>query len=262
MPEQTAAAITPRAGCASGDQASIDADGNVRITGRIKDLIIRGGENVAPKEIEDVLRQHPAVADVSVYAVTSEFFGEEVAAAIRPQAGATIDAAESLRNSAKSGWPGSRCRASSSSVDDVPDDRVRKDSEVQAARAARSRAPRRRARSAYCFSIFDGVSHFRPSFSLMVPVTVALILERARLAGLLRDLVLGDVVLGLGALRVGDEQHVLALVGIGLLELALGAHQRALERFVGERREPRSRHRQGQHRGGQDKHTPLHLGSS
>jgi fatty-acyl-CoA synthase len=94
MPEQTAAAITPEGWLRSGDEASIDADGNVRITGRIKDLIIRGGENVAPKEIEDVMRQHPAIADVSVYAVNSEFFGEEVAAAIRPQPGAAIDAAE------------------------------------------------------------------------------------------------------------------------------------------------------------------------
>jgi fatty-acyl-CoA synthase len=94
MPEQTAAAITPDGWLRSGDEASIDADGNVRITGRIKDLIIRGGENVAPKEIEDVMRQHPAIADVSVYAVNSEFFGEEVAAAIRPQPGAAIDAAD------------------------------------------------------------------------------------------------------------------------------------------------------------------------
>jgi fatty-acyl-CoA synthase len=93
MPEQTAAAITPDGWLRTGDQASIDGQGNVRITGRIKDLIIRGGENVAPKEVEDVLRQHPAVADVSVYGVTSEFFGEEVAAAIRPHPGASIDAA-------------------------------------------------------------------------------------------------------------------------------------------------------------------------
>ena len=66
MPEQTAGAITADGRLRSGDQASIDASGNVRITGRIKDLIIRGGENIAPKEVEDVLRQHPAVADVSV----------------------------------------------------------------------------------------------------------------------------------------------------------------------------------------------------
>ena len=97
LPEQTAATITSDGWLKTGDQASIHEDGTVRITGRIKDLIIRGGENVAPKEIEDVLRQHPAVADVSVYGINSEFFGEEVAAAIRPQPGATIDAAEVMR---------------------------------------------------------------------------------------------------------------------------------------------------------------------
>jgi fatty-acyl-CoA synthase len=97
MPDQTAAAITADGWLRSGDQASMDADGNVRITGRIKDLIIRGGENVAPKEVEDLLRQHPAVADVSVYGISSDFFGEEVAAAIRPHAGASIDAAEVMR---------------------------------------------------------------------------------------------------------------------------------------------------------------------
>jgi fatty-acyl-CoA synthase len=65
----------------------------VRITGRIKDIIIRGGENISPKEIEDLLRQHPAVSDVYVYAVKSEFFGEEVAAAVRlkPEAAATAN---------------------------------------------------------------------------------------------------------------------------------------------------------------------------
>jgi fatty-acyl-CoA synthase len=62
----------------------------VRITGRIKDIIIRGGENIAPKEVEDVLRTHPAIADASVYAVKSEFFGEEVAAALRLHPGASI----------------------------------------------------------------------------------------------------------------------------------------------------------------------------
>jgi fatty-acyl-CoA synthase len=97
LPEQTAATITADGWLRSGDQASIDEHGNVRITGRIKDLIIRGGENVAPKEVEDVLRQHPAVADVSVYGVNSEFFGEEVAASIRVHPGESIDAAEVMR---------------------------------------------------------------------------------------------------------------------------------------------------------------------
>jgi fatty-acyl-CoA synthase len=97
MPEQTAAAITTDGWLRTGDQASIDENGYVRITGRIKDLIIRGGENIAPKEVEDVLRTHPAVSDVSVYGIASDFFGEEVAAAIRPAPGASIDAAEVMR---------------------------------------------------------------------------------------------------------------------------------------------------------------------
>ena len=94
MPDATAAAITPDGWLKSGDQASIDRDGRIRITGRIKDIIIRGGENIAPKEVEDVLRTHPAIADASVYAVASEFFGEDVAAALRLHPGETIDDAE------------------------------------------------------------------------------------------------------------------------------------------------------------------------
>jgi len=64
-------------------RAAIDADGCFQITGRIKDIIIRGGENIAPKEIEDRLREHPAVADAYVYGVPDAFFGEAVAAAVR-----------------------------------------------------------------------------------------------------------------------------------------------------------------------------------
>jgi fatty-acyl-CoA synthase len=92
-PEATAAALDADGWLRTGDQATLDADGYVRITGRIKDIIIRGGENIAPKEIEDFLRQHTAVSDVYVYAIKSEFFGEEVAAAVRlkPGAAATAD---------------------------------------------------------------------------------------------------------------------------------------------------------------------------
>jgi fatty-acyl-CoA synthase len=88
-PEATRAAIDDEGWLRTGDQATIDQDGYVRITGRIKDIIIRGGENISPKEIEDLLRQQPAVSDVYVYAVKSEFFGEEVAAAIKLKPGAT-----------------------------------------------------------------------------------------------------------------------------------------------------------------------------
>jgi fatty-acyl-CoA synthase len=94
MPDATAAALTPDGWLKSGDQASVDAEGRVRITGRIKDIIIRGGENIAPKEVEDVLRGHRAIADASVYAVASEFFGEDVAAALRLRPGAAFDAAD------------------------------------------------------------------------------------------------------------------------------------------------------------------------
>jgi len=94
MPDATAAAMTSDGWLKTGDQASIDQDGRVRITGRIKDIIIRGGENIAPKEVEDVLRGHPAIADASVYAVASEFFGEDVGASLRLRPGATVEAGE------------------------------------------------------------------------------------------------------------------------------------------------------------------------
>lgn len=64
----------------SGDEASMDAEGYVEITGRIKDLIIRGGENIHPLEIENCLFQHPLVAEVSVVGVPDEKYGESVAA--------------------------------------------------------------------------------------------------------------------------------------------------------------------------------------
>jgi fatty-acyl-CoA synthase len=86
-PQATGAAIDEDGWLRTGDQATMDSDGYVRITGRIKDIIIRGGENIAPKEVEDVLRQHGSVSDIYVYAVSSEFFGEEVAAAVKLKAG-------------------------------------------------------------------------------------------------------------------------------------------------------------------------------
>ncbi len=87
-PDATRAAIDDEGWLRTGDQAAMDSDGYVRITGRIKDIIIRGGENISPKEIEDLMRRHPSVSDVYVYAVKSEFFGEEVAAAVKLKAGA------------------------------------------------------------------------------------------------------------------------------------------------------------------------------
>ncbi len=82
-PEATRAAIDGDGWLHTGDEASQDPDGCFRITGRIKDIIIRGGENIAPMEIEDRLREHAAVADAYVYGVADPYFGEAVAAAVR-----------------------------------------------------------------------------------------------------------------------------------------------------------------------------------
>lgn len=71
----------------TGDQATIDTQGYVRITGRIKEIIIRGGENISPKELEDLIRQYHKVSDVYVYSIDSKKYGEEVAAAIRLKTG-------------------------------------------------------------------------------------------------------------------------------------------------------------------------------
>jgi fatty-acyl-CoA synthase len=89
-PDATRAAIDAGGWLHTGDEASIDADGYVRITGRIKDIIIRGGENIAPKEIEDRLREHPAVADASVYGIADPFFGEAVAASVRTKSEVSV----------------------------------------------------------------------------------------------------------------------------------------------------------------------------
>jgi fatty-acyl-CoA synthase len=88
-PDATRAAIDADGWLHTGDEASVGDDGYVRITGRIKDLIIRGGENIAPKEIEDRLREHLAVSDAYVYGIPDAFFGEAVAAAVRLRPDAT-----------------------------------------------------------------------------------------------------------------------------------------------------------------------------
>jgi fatty-acyl-CoA synthase len=93
-PSATAAAIGPDGWLRTGDIAIMDADGYVSIVARIKDVIIRGGENIYPAEIEDQLRQHPGVADACVVPVASEFFGEESCAFVLPAAGFAIGADE------------------------------------------------------------------------------------------------------------------------------------------------------------------------
>lgn len=82
MPSATAAAVEPDGWLHTGDLACEDENGNFRITGRLKDMIIRGGENIYPKEIEEFFYTHPKVRDVQVIGVPDEQYGEEIMACI------------------------------------------------------------------------------------------------------------------------------------------------------------------------------------
>ena len=80
QPEKTAETINESGWLYSGDLGTMDADGYVQITGRRKEMIIRGGENIYPREIEEFLFTHPKVAQVAVFGIPDEFYGEEVMA--------------------------------------------------------------------------------------------------------------------------------------------------------------------------------------
>jgi len=88
--EATAKAIDVNGWLASGDLGTMDADGYVRITGRLKEMIIRGGENIYPREIEDFIFTHPKVAEVAVFGIPDEFYGEEIMAWIELHSGQTL----------------------------------------------------------------------------------------------------------------------------------------------------------------------------
>jgi Acyl-CoA synthetases (AMP-forming)/AMP-acid ligases II len=82
MPEATAQAIDKDGWLHSGDLCTVDSEGYYKVVGRIKDMIIRGGENIYPKELEELLYTHPQIADVQVIGVPSEQYGEEIMACI------------------------------------------------------------------------------------------------------------------------------------------------------------------------------------
>jgi fatty-acyl-CoA synthase len=86
-PEATARAIDAAGWLHSGDLGTMDADGYLRITGRFKEMIIRAGENIYPREIEDFLLTHPKVAQAAVFGVPDDFYGEEVMAWVQLRAG-------------------------------------------------------------------------------------------------------------------------------------------------------------------------------
>ncbi|MFI5283267.1 MAG: AMP-binding protein [Candidatus Dormibacterales bacterium] len=101
MSEETRKAIDPGGWLHTGDLAERDAHGYWRIEGRVKDMIIRGGENISPAELETIARRHPAIADAAVVGIPSEYYGEEVFVWIRPVAGASIAAGEVQRHLAE-----------------------------------------------------------------------------------------------------------------------------------------------------------------
>jgi len=91
-PARTAEAIDAARWMHTGDLATIDTEGYCNIVGRIKDMIIRGGENVYPREVEEFLYRHPKIQDVQVFGVPDPKYGEEIAAWIRPRPGETLTA--------------------------------------------------------------------------------------------------------------------------------------------------------------------------
>jgi fatty-acyl-CoA synthase len=90
MEDKTREVIDEEGWLHTGDLAVMDENGYVKITGRAKDMIIRGGENVYPREIEEFLYTHPDISDVQVYGVPDEKYGEQVAAAVKKRQGSDL----------------------------------------------------------------------------------------------------------------------------------------------------------------------------
>ena len=93
-PEQTAKAIDAAGWMHTGDLATIDEEGYCNIVGRLKDLVIRGGENIYPREIEEFLFRHPKIEAAQVFGVPDRKFGEELCAWIKLRAGETVTEAD------------------------------------------------------------------------------------------------------------------------------------------------------------------------
>jgi fatty-acyl-CoA synthase len=97
QPEQTAEAIDAARWMHTGDLATMDSDGYLNIVGRIKDMVIRGGENIYPREVEEFLYTHPDISDVSVVGVPDERYGEELMAWVVLRPGAEVLTVEAVR---------------------------------------------------------------------------------------------------------------------------------------------------------------------
>jgi fatty-acyl-CoA synthase len=90
MPEKTAAAIDSEGWLHTGDLATMDARGYINIVGRMKEMVIRGGENIFPREVEELLIRHPKIADAQVLGVPDTLYGEELLAVVLPKEGEEI----------------------------------------------------------------------------------------------------------------------------------------------------------------------------
>lgn len=91
QPDETAKTITSHGWLRSGDLGRMDDDGYVYVTGRIKELIIKGGENIAPREIDEVLLEHDAVLEAAAFARPCEDYGQRVEACVRLKDGHSLD---------------------------------------------------------------------------------------------------------------------------------------------------------------------------
>jgi fatty-acyl-CoA synthase len=98
QPDQTAEVIDRARWMHTGDVAVMDSEGYLAITGRIKDMVIRGGENIYPREIEEFLYTHPDIVDAQVIGVPDAHYGEELCAWVRLRPGAPQLTADTLRD--------------------------------------------------------------------------------------------------------------------------------------------------------------------
>jgi fatty-acyl-CoA synthase len=94
QPEKTDEVLDAERWMHTGDLATIDDEGFCNIVGRIKDLVIRGGENVYPREVEEYLYRHPKIQDVQVFGIADAKYGEELCAWVRLKAGEDLSACD------------------------------------------------------------------------------------------------------------------------------------------------------------------------